>query len=257
MKVATLISVPSKESFQNCTLVLGSLSVGFPNDDITVYVNANSEKFLSEIEFRAGDHRVVLLPHTYHHAEWIREMVWKTDGELVIVDGDVTLWQEWKWKFKTLLAGHLVPLMWNEFAQCISYPRLHTSFLQIRDCNELLDTIDKLYPMAVTSPKYAPLDVWMPSVKFANGKPLFWDSCSVLYNALGGTPFTEEQLECYDHLNSASFLGIMEKNMVNGKDFRQVHETVSRTPELLKGRWRETNEYYNLMHNKAIQMLGV
>jgi hypothetical protein len=257
MKVVILITINSEESYNNSTLILSSIGIGFPSANVEIYLNGGCNRWYDRIKKRCGPINLFQLEHRFHHAEWIKLMIEINNDELIIIDGDVTMWKEWTFKFNTLLAGYFVPLMWNEFAQCISYPRLHTSFLQISNCNELREVIGKIYPMSIRSPDYAPLDMFMPCTKFAFGKPVFWDSCSVLYNSIGGTQFNQEQLDCYDHLNSASFIDIMSNNMENGKDFKNLHNTINRIPELLKNRWDETNMYYESMHKKALQILGV
>ena len=256
MKVVTLISVPNDVAFNNCTLVLSSLRTGFPTADVEVYIN--SPDYYAAIREKITDDsiEVTALAEPMHHAKWIERMINENNGELIILDGDVILWKEWTYKFDTLLAGMFVPFMYNEFAQCISYPRLHTSFLCIKNCKELRATVAKCYKMATVSPEYAPLNPYMPDVKFVSGAPSFWDSCSVLYNIVGGTPFVEEHLECYDHLNSASFLDIMANNMEKGFGFRQAHETISKYPQMLKGTWRHIINYYAEMQAKATTILN-
>ena len=257
MKVVSLITIPNEEAYKTCTLVLESIRIGFPNAYIEIWINGGSERYLKQIEDRIGVGGLVLLcAKKYHHAEWIKHVISDTEGELIIIDSDMIFWKEWKFTFPTLLAGYFVPLMWNDFAQCISYPRLHTSFLQISNCKELLKRIEEFYPMGIKEPEYAPLDMFMPSVKVAMNKLVFWDTCAVLYNAIGGTSFTVEHMDYYDHLNSAAFLNIMSNNMQNGSEFKNLHDTISRMPEMLKNRWIETTEYYDAMHCKALQLLG-
>jgi hypothetical protein len=257
MKVCTLITIPSPEAFNNCTLILKSLKIGFPNAKLHVYLNKiNQQECQGNVIHMLQEGMVFhLLQFPIHHADWIQSMIDETDGELIIVDPDVTFWKEFKMPTYDMLAGHFVPIMWNEWAQCISQPRLHTELLCIKDCQVLLGAIVEKYPMAVKSPQYAPLNPFLPSVKFSMGRPIFYDTCSVLYNMLGGTNFTEEQFECYDHVNSSSFVKLMSENMEHGEEFKQHHERISRMPELLKGFWRQVEQYYQNMHNKAVTLL--
>lgn len=255
MRVATLITIPNDESFNNCTLCLNTLRVGFPAAEIAVYLNAaTSTKYYRAVADKLPDDvSLVQLPPITHY-QWIEQMVNRTEGELIIVDPDVIFWKEWTYKFNTNLAGMYVPTMWNEFAQCISYARLHTSFLQIRDCQELLKIINVAYPMGKKMPDYAPLNPFKPVVSFVNGIPMFWDSCAVLYNMLGGVKFTEEHLDCYDHVNSSSFVDIMSDNMTDGAQFKEYHRQVSENPLLLKGANLASIKYYERMAEKAKQL---
>lgn len=254
MKVCTLITIPNPEAFTNCTLVLPTLRTGFPEAHIEVWLNYPSD--MDKMREVIGDESIKLrgCNSCVHHAEWIEQRIRDTIGELIIIDPDLILWKEWTWKFNTLLAGMYVPKMWNEFAQCISFERLHTSFLQIRDCKQLIQDIEQAYPMGVRCPEYAPLNPFMPRVEFISGTPYFWDSTSCLYNILGGTAFGPEQLDCYDHLNSASFLDIMAENMENGAGFREAHKLIASNPQLLKGVNLIAQRYYKEMKQKAEEL---
>ena len=258
MKVVTLITIPSPAQYNTCTLILESLRTGFPHSKIEVYVNNSGTSYRQMIQQRVEgqDIDVTYLYRMRHHGEWIEEMIKNTQGELLIVDPDVIMWKEWLFTFETLLAGMYIPAMWNEWAQCVSVPRLHTSFLQIKDCQKLLIAIKNDYPMAVRSPEYAPLRPFMPTVQYVHGGRCFWDTCACLYGIFGGTSFTEQHFECYDHLNSASFVDIMAENMEEGKQFKQAHKEVANNPQLLKGTWRHVLKYYERMNNKISGQLN-
>ena len=260
MKVATLITVPNKKAFNNCTLTLETVRVAFPTQEIIVYVNTSSVWCFNEIKQKAPkDVQVVLLHQEHHHAEWIEHVINNTKGELIIVDPDMMFHKEWTAKFEKVLAGAFVPLIWNEFAKCVSYRRIHTSFMCIRDCDELRSMIKAAYPQAFSdvsnAGKYSSVNPYMPDVKFVMGIPSFWDSCAVLFNMIGGDLFTEEHYECYDHINSSTFVDIMEQNMEAGKGFREYHDAVSADSSKLKGTWKLVLNYYQRMHDRAMEKM--
>jgi hypothetical protein len=142
---------------------------------------------------------------------------------LVILDADVHFWKSCEdWKFNALMAGYYCPEMMNDWAQCRSVPRLHTSFLWFSDVPRLRQMLRwDDYP----NDAYTPSDLFMPSVKYLNGERIFWDTCAGLYNMIGGAHFTQEHTDCYEHLNSAGFVEEMVKRMggKTGEDFKTFH----------------------------------
>jgi len=84
----------------------------------------------------------------------------------------------------------------------------------------------------------------MPCIQFVNGVPVFWDSCANLYNAIGGTSFTEKELDCYDHVNSATFYDEMLNEVEDKEAFKNQHLTAAYNPEQLRGFWKSTVTYY-------------
>lgn len=108
--------------------------------------------------------------------------------------------------------------------------------------------------MSSKMPDYAPLNPFKPIVSYVSGRPMFWDSCSVLYNMVGGSHFTDEQLGYYDHINSSSFVDIMSANMENGMSFKAYHEAISKDPSILKGANAVAKLYYQRMADKAKQL---
>jgi len=255
MTVHTLITVTDRRYLANCTLVLKSFRTGFPTADIAIWVNSgtNATEILELSGKEPGCKDAVLIPlgSTLHHAEWIRKVINGHNGHdpLVIVDPDVHFWKSCEdWRFNSLMAGFHVPEMFNDWAQCKSFERLHTSFLWFKDTNALKHKIHDAYPWAnKTQGEYCPCDPFMPSVKFIRGEPVFWDTCAVLYNMIGGEAFTPEHLACYEHLNSAGFVQTITDRMggKTGQDFRLFHELAPLNMEFVRQfSWSLTDKYY-------------
>lgn len=252
--VCILISIPDSKYFDSCTLALKTVRVGFPTADIMVTINAQTsrEDSLRVVkmceDIAAGWH---ILDKEVHHAAWIAQQVQEYPGTLIILDGDTHFWKSCEdWKFADLIAGYYVPEMWNDFAKCRSWERLHTSFLWFADTELVLDRIKALYPPAFQKcGEYCPLDPFMPSVKFIKGEPVFWDSTAVLYNMLGGSRFGPEHLDCYEHLNSASFFDVMHERLEAKELFTWLHTEAVKDPLLLKPfLWNNVNTYYRQKH---------
>jgi hypothetical protein len=189
-----------------------------------------------------------------HHADWIRlQLTESYPVPLVICDPDTVFWkscEDWEFNERTLLAGYYVPRMWNDFACCVSVPRIHTSLMVFPDANDLRCALQGAYTEAWKKHgEYCPCDPFMGRVMFDEGKPLFWDCCANLYNMLQKVPksvshFGEEHKACYDHLNSASFYDVMRDRLEtkNREGFIMAHDKWVKNP--VPGLWPLVDEYY-------------
>jgi len=225
-----------------------------------VWNNANSSKAEAVIAdyCHDNDYRMHKLENCIHHAKWIRLMTERTTGELVILDPDIIFYEDCEdFDFPTVLGGRFVPVIWNEFAGAISYERLHTSFLMIKDCKELRQRIITAYPQAVGEHgQYSPVDPFMPSVKFHQGYPMFWDTCSTLFHMVGGSCFTVEHLKRYSHVNSSAFQEVMESRVDDIAAFKLQHQKAREKDfEWFKDFYMAEEKYYTSMHEKAHEMI--
>lgn len=262
MKIAILTAVPKEEMFQNCTLSLDTIKVGFPHSEVHVWNALDySERVKAKCD-RVGArfHLDSPLTHAWQHAQWMEHVIWNTQGPLCIVDPDCIFWKDCEWfEFPTLLAGYFVPFMYSEMVHALCMPRLHTSFLYIKDCAQLIEAIVAKYPdcqRPVVGP-FCPCDPFKPDVKFFNGQAIFWDTCATLFNMLGGTPFGQEHLECYDHIFSSSFAHIIRQHVCDKEDYDHVYELARTEPEKLRGFNAVATEYYNRMHERALSMANL
>ena len=260
-KVKILVTVPNPEHLNACTLVFDTLRVGFPTAQITVDINPSTD-VQADTSWATAQKAIAagcswrLLSKKVHHADWIRQQVERHDSEspLIILDADTVFWkscEDWVFPSDTLLAGYYVPRIWNDFAKCVSFPRLHTSLLWMPNTAALRCRIAAAYPPALEAHgEYCPCDPYMPAVRFEKGKPYFWDTCANLYNMLPPSEvahFTPERLECYDHLNSASFYDVMLDRLHGDKEgFAYLHRfgTLPGRPNVLRNLWPHVDAYY-------------
>jgi hypothetical protein len=228
-----LVAVNNMSQFRACTLCFESLRVGWPTADIHVYVNggehfqATMSRIITISQARKdGRHCTEYGPEftvhgvvpddgtdKIHHPDWIRKQVGQEYlGPLVIADPDIVYWkscEDWEFNSETLLAGHANPRMWNDFARCVSVPRIHTHMMVFPDTKRLRNEIILAYPPAYELfGEFCSFDPFKGRVMFEEGQPVFWDNCANLYSMLGAgrvKHFTTEHTQCYDHLNSASY----------------------------------------------------
>lgn len=272
--VKILVTVNDMAQFDACTLCFESLRVGWPTADIEVWVNGGRGlgAVVKKIDpYRYWNHheydiKVLGTFKPIHLADWIREQVNQTyPGPLVIADPDIVYWkscEDWEFLRETLFAGYWHPRMWNDFAQCVSVQRIHTSMMVFPDTAALWDGIREAYPLAQEPHgEYCPCDPFMGRVMFDDSRPIFWDCCAVLYNMLLSLKgehrqwpaiehFGSRQLSCYDHLNSASFYECMCDRLQGEarEGFITAHHSWVDNPT--PGLWPLVDEYYK---QKAIE----
>ena len=281
LSVRILVTIPKPEHFDACTLSFDTLRVGFPTANIRVFFNANGFDFedraMQKLEAAVGvsdcypaerpEHvRVCFLKERVHLADWEREQVMNATGPLVLLDADTIFWrscEDWEFGPETLLAGYYQPRIWNDFARCISMPRIHTSFMVFPNPPELRKAIREAYPSACEEAgDYCPCDPFKTDVKFIGGIPVFWDCCANLFGLLTSSrrglvyPFGLRHLECYDHLNSASFFDVMLDRLHGDQEaFAYIHRFGPENRRVLKDLWPKVNQYYAEREAEATRQL--
>lgn len=261
-----LLTVPRKELQKSCTLTLDSIRTGFPTFPITIHQNQKGINLQEDEDFLAKvrDIKATLSYRTnyWHHADWIRHVVLsslKSEEPIIILDGDMIFWENCEqWKIEGLYAGDFIPLIWNDFAQCVSMPRIHTSFMWIPNARKLTDAINAAYPNALRQDgEYCPVDPYCPKVQFFNRLPLFWDTCAGLFNMVESRIFNATHTACYEHLNSAAFYDVMYDRLENKIGFEALHKYYVYHPEKLKGFSRLVKDtYYHPKHEQGLRVLS-
>lgn len=283
VRILLTVNDPHREAVQ--TMTLETIRVGFPTAHIIVSLNGNarvnrvrpseSEAFFDmrcRIQERCAEigAEYLYLAERIHHADFIERAVeyGAGNGDLgfgdttVIVDGDCRFHEsceDWKFEDETLMAGYFVPRIWNEFAQCVSFSRLHTSCLVFPKPRVLRKYLRDLYPFAHEAHgEYCPINFFRPEVRFLqNGRPFFWDTCCNLFLAIRG--FTEAfgpgNLKCFDHINSASFFDIMCRRMERPLGFIHAHSELAADHTKVKNLWPVVTGYYQDMRKKANSIL--
>lgn len=244
MNVFILASCPGPTLTKGSHLVFDTVRVGFPTANLFLDVNdMNPEHGQKLMDMGEAIGARVGTTDTIHH-DWISNLLATQTEPFFILDTDVIFWSSFEvWKFDCALAGRRIPQFYDEFTRCITRPRLHTSLLYI----------DPVKIRSSTDAYIARLEptVFNPHVKMVDplclpfkGKTYFHDTCSVLYNAIGGQPFTEKHLECYDHMNFGTLDHLVLPRLKDGAAMASLRQKVWDQPSLAKGAWREQDEYY-------------
>ena len=227
MNVYTLLHVPREELLDSCTILFKSFRTGFPTAKLIVGINDTGVDHNLIAERIPADAFIQLrheINRNWEHSEFIETML-RThpaeDGPAVFLDPDVILWEKVEhWTFPTLLAGNVIPQHWCDSTRCISVPRIHTSFLWVTDPVALRAKLETTFEFASS---IQPFNPFAPQVLFKQGQAVFYDNCANLFQALGGTPFSPEHLNAYEHLHSASCYDLALASIQNKEGFKWVH----------------------------------
>lgn len=230
--------------FYGTQLVFKTLRVGFPNADVTVVDNASLPKVRTEIKAMAQETGCCfkqIESRGLQHYEFIQNTIRKAaidptvNGPLVFIDPDVCFWSSCEnFNFDGLLAGKFINGFKDGLQQCITLPRIHTSFLWIPDVRSLQRHIWKTKAMHFD---------FEPFRNFSFVLDGFWyryDTGASLYATLSDrvSHFTAMHLDCYDHILSGSHIDLLDPFNQNNdvKKIKKIHENAKNGDiQLLKG----------------------
>jgi len=242
------------ELFYGTALIFKTLRTGFPNARIRVVDNASLPEARSEIARLAKETECVLellpAPGTTHHA-FIERSLYELAAtpELgdtaVFLDPDVCLWRDCEHlEFDALLAGLLLETYNDEVMQCITMPRLHTSFLWVTHVGRLVQKIEELRRPHIDFQPFLPFSVKLGDLW------LRYDTGASLYAAIPDTcrGFDETHMDYYDHIYAGSHFDLWQgKHPGELRNFMETAHQLARAGDLklLKGLWRRQAEVWH------------
>lgn len=223
-----------------------TIRIGFPNAEIVVVGNALPDSALEEVSnaARTAFCKFVQGALTTHH-EWIERLIQTEAGDFWICDLDTVFYASVEdWKFETPLAGALIPEFNDPFLCATTRSRLHTSLMHIKPVALTGATVayELKHPQTIYNPIVNGI---YPKCYPLNGKSYFNDTMSFLYHAIGGTPFTAQQKDCYFHFHFGSFSDMVLPKMPEG--MAAARQQVLDDTSLGLGLWRKQEEWFNAM----------
>lgn len=244
MKVFILVTNRQPEVSPGSVMVFDSLRIGFPTATIRVMHNGLS----GEVSRLVGEKHTGLdaecISETIHH-DWISQLIELEDSPFFICDTDMVFWSDFeRWDFSgCVMAGRRIPQWRDEFTKCVTRPRLHTSLLYINPVKvrEFVRHYRQKFPITPFNPFTNLIDPLCVPLK---GETYFYDTMSMMYHAIGGTPFNDRQLDCYDHMNFGTIEDVVLPHLSNGDRLREARKAVYSNPASLRGVWREQEKYY-------------
>lgn len=177
------------------------------------------------------------------HHDFLKTCVATANGPVVICDPDIVFWDTVEdWEFEQLVGGRRIPMFFDEYTQCVTLPRLHTSLLFIRDANRFRQVIGGIQRVRFD------FDPFQPVMVRQGSQWLRYDCGSTLYHALPEDmqPFLTSHLDAYDHLFGGSDPEFL-KTLVQSGDretWQQWHDAAKHDVTKLKGIWVAQDAYF-------------
>ena len=234
-------------------LVFATLRVGFPTAKVVVWCNGLAGSEADEAVRKAAHDVGAEATYTgspikpVRHGEWMRGIVESADSPIVFVDTDMVFHAPVEgWDFQTGLAGRYLRRYLCPYTRCVTEPRLHTSLLFVEPrllANELFMLRARFHES-----RFNPLvDLWsavtIPERTRAGVVNHFHDTACLAYQAVGGTVFTPEQLDAYDHLFAGTYLNDLAPSL-SDCNLPALHAAAHRDPASIRGAWRSQNDWY-------------
>lgn len=247
--VAILATCINQDVSESATWVLETVRVGFPTASVTVFGNGLPLKLETEVKAMCRDANCTYLPLASRttHDRWISKIVDLAQGPVWVVDTDVVFWasmEQWTWD--ALMAGRFEPGFVEPWTHTHRVPRLHTCVLRL-DPPKLRPAMKEW--ISRWHPKGFP---FLPQVEFVcqhyvpqgtAEPPMFYDTCTGMYQALGGQSFTDEQNAAFDHLHCGVYADEVTNGALSG--LMDVHRAAYRDRETARGLYRQQQEFYS------------
>jgi hypothetical protein len=248
MNVRILATCRNPELLPFTTMVFDSIRTGFPSAQITVFGNNLDGDIKEAVDakcFESGC-RFLNLPGTIHH-DWILSLLDNATEPFWICDTDVVFHSNFeRFEFNEALCGWRVPEWLDDFSGCITRSRLHTSLLRFDPAKVQQKTSD--YDGEIAETPFTPrVNLINPLVVPFKGNPYFYDTCSLLYHAIGGKAFTDEQKDSYTHFNFGTISDLVLPRLPENEanDLKAQRDFLLKNPAMLKGQWRNQEQFYS------------
>lgn len=226
-------------------LVFDSLRTGFPSAKIHVHGNDLKDYALDRVRLDSGSLGATFVnyPATIHHV-WLEQLLANETEPSVLLDTDVVIYENVEgWQFETALAGARIPEWQDEFTNAITRARLHPSLLFVNPVKyrEAVAKYESQFPVTPFNPL---INLVYPICQPFKQRAYFSDTLSLAYHAIGGTAFTDRQLDGFFHFGVGTLSDIVLARLTNGKQMAEWRENILKNPELGRGQWRSQLLYY-------------
>ncbi len=245
MNVYVITYCSDPDYLNGTTLIFKTIRTGFPTARIHVIDNASIKKSREYIKQCADSVNATYsqLQEELEHWQILADLahnIW--EGTCILIDPDVCFWQNCEqWKFDVLIAGRLIPRFHDDYSQCITEPRLHTSFLWVNDAEKLRKAIKDICE------RYYEFYPFLPFMyRDENGQWIRFDTGASLYAALINRMqgFTHAELRAYDHLFCGTNYKEVAAQLNNQTEFIDIHKQSINDYRKLRGIWKRQEEYF-------------
>lgn len=228
-------------------LVFRTLRTGFPGNSVCVWQNGLSPEQSNIITSAASLTRcsTQCITRRVAHDAWIAGLLRKSITPFWLCDTDMVFWSEVEEPPQgTHLAGRYEPAFKEPWTKTNRAPRLHTCLLY---CDPIAIRLKVRAWAAKWNPPGFPFFPQFELVaqqfvpQGGNRPPLFYDTCTGLYQAIGGTPFSELQNAAFDHLHCGTYSDRIAPSLPEASMARR---SVSADIGNVKGLHASQEEYY-------------
>jgi hypothetical protein len=226
----------SEQAKAGSLLTLKTVRLGFPTVPITAHWMADGENFIHcmpELTSLCNQFNIELLQgYGQRNYGLIKNLCEMEETGFAVIDSDVVFFDDCEgFDSASRIAGEFIPSFDCPIAKARTACRLHPAFFVVPDPPRLRASLAELYQPAF--PEFCPFDPFAPVTVFNHRKPLFYDVCSILYQAIGGESFDDAMLDKFEHCYSGSyahrlpfphakFLSECYENPAKAKGFRAV-----------------------------------
>lgn len=226
------------------TLVFSTIRIGFPTAEIRVTGNDLPDYAVEALKKVIPEGCTFENKPAIIHHQWLEQLCSIDTEPFIALDTDVICYSKIEdWSFNTSLAGWRIPEWEDEFTKCCTRARLHTSLLFI-DPVKLRDEVEKYMAQFPVTPFNPMANLFYPLCVPMNQHTYFYDTMAMMYHAIGGTAFTDEQLNAFYHMHFGTIPDVVLPHLSNGYEMGLERDRILKNPALGYGRWREANEYF-------------
>lgn len=227
---------------RSSTLVFDTIRVGFPDEQIHVTVNTDIADAKREI-VQSCEKVKATYEHacTVHH-KWIRDTLERSRSPLWICDTDMVFFNKFDASslLGSALAGTFTPRFMDPFSKCMTMERLHTCLLYMHP--RMIQHRITSWQLQVPETKFTPkVDLIDPLVIPTLHGNTFFDTCSLLYQAIGGQSFNDKQLASFAHLHCGTWADMIEPVMPG---MLSMHKQAIENPEFAKNLRKLQSDFY-------------
>lgn len=246
-RVYILATCRKPELWPGTALVFRTLRTGFPTAEIVVHGNGLGPRAerMRELCASVGAHYLNVLPTV--HDLWVDMLLQDERQPFWICDTDVVFWSAVEgWRFRTALSGVQQPEFFERFTGTNYRERLHTCLMRLdpvrfrEECHEYLAR----FPRMPFAPRIDFVrQQWQPERHGDRMVTYFADTLAVAWHALGGSAFSEEQMDAFDHVSCATYADLIAGSYPD-TNMLAAHAAIYENPELARGLWRQQMDYW-------------
>lgn len=248
MNIFVLCTIRKPELRKFGLMVFETLRIGFPTASVTVDMNNLSEDDETAVMQSCGRvNAVARTTKTIHHI-WIEKLLADEHDPFWIVDTDIIFYanfEQFDCEFKSPLCGWRIPEFNDSFSGCITRARLHTSLLRI-DPVRVRQAIKEYESQIADTPFTPKANLIYPLVVPFKGKRYFYDTCSMVYNSIGGQQFEDRHKMAFSHLHFGTIPDVVLPRLpqAEASQMEQARQCVVSNPSWGKGAWRIQEAWY-------------